>query len=164
MGRQERNELFARTSFLDGANADYIEELHAKYQNNPGAVDEEWQSFFRDLKDAPDDVLREAEGPSWKRDGWPIAANGELVSALDGDWAPVEQQLGAAIQGRAQTMGVELTSDLALAATRDSVRALMMIRLRIGSKSTPLTWFRMPPVTDGGKLMSIRPGFSETTP
>ena len=50
------------------------------------------------------------------------------MSALDGDWAPVEQQLGTAIQGRAQTMGVELSSDLALAATRDSVRALMMIR------------------------------------
>ena len=50
------------------------------------------------------------------------------MSALDGDWAPVEQKLGAAIQGRAQSMGVELTSDLALAATRDSVRALMMIR------------------------------------
>ena len=62
MGRQERNELFARTSFLDGANADYIEELYAKYQNNPASVDEEWQAFFRDLKDAPDDVLREAEG------------------------------------------------------------------------------------------------------
>ncbi|MDA7946556.1 MAG: 2-oxoglutarate dehydrogenase E1 component [Hyphomicrobiaceae bacterium] len=128
MGRQERNELFARTSFLDGANADYIEELYANYQNNPGTVDEEWQAFFRDLKDAPDDVLREAEGPSWKREDWPVAANGELVSALDGDWTPVEQRLGAAIQGRAQTMGVELTSDLALAATRDSVRALMMIR------------------------------------
>ncbi len=128
MGRQERNELFARTSFLDGANADYIEELYAKYQNNPGSVDDQWQDFFRDLKDTPDDVLREAEGPSWKRDGWPIAANGELVSALDNDWAPVERHVGAAIQGRAQAMGVELTSDLALAATRDSVRALMMIR------------------------------------
>ncbi len=128
MGRQERNEMFARTSFLDGANADYIEELYAKYQNNPATVDAEWQAFFRDLKDAPDDVLREAEGPSWKRDGWPIAANGELVSALDGDWAPVEQHIGNAIQARAQTMGVDLTGGFALAATRDSVRALMMIR------------------------------------
>ncbi len=128
MGRQERNEMFARTSFLDGANADYIEELYAKYQNNPATVDAEWQAFFRDLKDTPDDVLREAEGPSWKRDGWPIAANGELVSALDGDWAPVEQHVGNVIQERAQSMGVELTGGFALAATRDSVRALMMIR------------------------------------
>jgi len=128
MARQELNELFARTSFLHGANADYIEDLYAQFQENPGSVDAGWQSFFRDLKDERGDVLKEAEGPSWKRQGWPVAANGELVSALDGDWGPVEQQIGAKIQGRAQAMGVELTSELALSATRDSVRALMMIR------------------------------------
>ncbi|MFQ5625368.1 MAG: 2-oxoglutarate dehydrogenase E1 component [Methyloligellaceae bacterium] len=128
MGRQDLNDAFARTSFLHGANADYIEELYAQYQNNPQSVDAGWQAFFRDLKDNSDDVLREAEGPSWKRPGWPVAANGELVAALDGDWAAVEQQLGNRIQGRAQSMGVELTSEVALSVTRDSVRALMMIR------------------------------------
>jgi hypothetical protein len=29
-------------------------------------------------------------GPSWQRANWPIAANGELVSALDGNWGQVE--------------------------------------------------------------------------
>jgi 2-oxoglutarate dehydrogenase E1 component len=128
MARQDQNDAFARTSFLQGANADYIEELYAQYQNNPQSVDADWQSFFRDLQDNKDDVLKEAEGPSWKKESWPIAANGELVSALDSDWGPVEQQLGNRIQGQAQSLGVELTGDLALAATRDSVRALMLIR------------------------------------
>jgi len=128
MARQDLNKAFARTSFLQGANADYIEELYAQYQNNPQSVEADWQAFFRDLKDNKEDVLKEAEGPSWKRPGWPEAANGELVAALDGDWAPVEEKLGRRFQDRAQTLGVELTGDLALAATRDSVRALMLIR------------------------------------
>jgi 2-oxoglutarate dehydrogenase E1 component len=128
MSRQDLNDAFARTSFLQGANADYIEELYAQYQNNPQSVDTDWQSFFRDLQDNKDDVLKEAEGPSWKSAGWPVPENGELVSALDGDWAPVEQQLGSRIQGRAQSLGVEISSELALSATRDSVRALMLIR------------------------------------
>jgi len=128
MGRQDLNEAFARTSFLQGANADYIEELYAQYQNSPQSVDADWQAFFSDLQDSPDDILKEAEGPSWKRPGWPQTANGELVAALDGDWGPVEQHFGNRIQGRAQSLGVELTGDLALAATRDSVRALMLIR------------------------------------
>jgi len=128
MARQDLNKAFARTSFLQGANADYIEELYAQYQNNPQSVKADWQAFFRDLKDNKEDVLKEAEGPSWKRPGWPEAANGELIAALDGDWAPVEEKLGRRFQDRAQALGVELTGDLALAATRDSVRALMLIR------------------------------------
>ena len=128
MARQDLNKAFARTSFLQGANADYIEELYAQYQKNPQSVKADWQAFFRDLKDNKEDVLKEAEGPSWKRPGLPEAANGELVAALDGDWAPVEEKLGRRFQDRAQALGVELTGDLALAATRDSVRALMLIR------------------------------------
>ena len=30
-----------------------------------------------------------ADGPSWQRRDWPVAANGELVSALDGQWPEV---------------------------------------------------------------------------
>ena len=38
MSRQELNEVFARTSFLHGVNASYIEEMQALYEQNPGAV------------------------------------------------------------------------------------------------------------------------------
>ncbi len=128
MAKQDLNELFARTSFLHGANAGYIEDLYAQYQDNPSSVGEQWRSFFADLKEEAGDAGRAATGPSWKRPDWPAQANGELVAAIDGDWSAVEQHIETRIHGRAQTMGVELTSGLALSATRDSVRALMMIR------------------------------------
>ena len=93
MARQDANEQFLVTSFLDGANAAYIEQLYAKYEENPASVGEEWQAFFKGLADQPADVKKAAEGASWKKANWPIAANGELVSALDGNWGAVEQAI-----------------------------------------------------------------------
>jgi len=43
MSRQDANALFARTSFLYGGNAAYIEDLHARYEQNPASVDAEWR-------------------------------------------------------------------------------------------------------------------------
>ena len=81
MARQDANELFQTTSFLYGGNAAYIEDLYARYQDDPATVSEEWQSFFGALKDEPDTVRKAAGGASWKKQNWPIPANGELVSA-----------------------------------------------------------------------------------
>ncbi|MEO0636407.1 MAG: hypothetical protein AAFY73_07145, partial [Pseudomonadota bacterium] len=53
MARQEQNEIFAQTQFLDGANAVYIEQLYAKWQDNPSSVSEDWQAFFGQMGDAP---------------------------------------------------------------------------------------------------------------
>ena len=57
MARQDANQAFAATSFLYGANAPYLEELHARYSRDPSAVDAEWRQFFEGLQDAPDDVI-----------------------------------------------------------------------------------------------------------
>ncbi len=128
MARQELNEAFASTAFLHGANADYIEGLYRQYQDNQASVDADWQAFFAGLKDRREDVLAEADGPSWGREDWRIPENGGAGDALNGDWAPVAQSLEREIKGHAQTFGGELSTGLALSATRDSVRALMMIR------------------------------------
>ena len=71
MSRQHANAAFARTSFLYGGNADYIEDLYARYEADPKTVDSQWQAFFRSLKDDRDDVIRNARGPSWQRPHWP---------------------------------------------------------------------------------------------
>jgi len=43
MTRHEMNDVFARTSFLQGANASYLAELYAEYQENPSSLDPEWR-------------------------------------------------------------------------------------------------------------------------
>jgi len=128
MARQDANEAFAKTSFLYGGNASYLEELHAQYQNDPNSVDVGWQAFFGELKEDGANVIAEARGAPWRRPDWPIPANGELVSALDSDWRPLENKVDRTIRAKAQKAGVELTDDQVLQATRDSVHALMMIR------------------------------------
>src|SRR5215213_4297440 len=128
MARQDLNEIFAQTAFLYGANATYIEELYARYAKDPNAVDAEWKAFFGALKDDDSIVVKNAEGASWAKPNWPIAANGELVAALDGNWGATEKALGGKIKAKAQTKGVEVSQAEVLRATRDSVRALMLIR------------------------------------
>ncbi len=128
MARQEANEYFQNTTFLDGANAAYIEQLYAKYEENPASVNEEWQAFFAALEDNPEDVKKAAAGASWKKANWPIAANGELVNALDGDWATVEKAIDTKLKAKAVADGKAIDGEEVLRSTRDSVRAIMMIR------------------------------------
>ncbi len=129
MARQNQaNEGFSLTSFLYGGNAAYIEELHARYEDDPTSVDAEWRSFFSELDDNSADVKKSAEGASWKKPNWPIAANGELVSALDGDWAEVEKHVENKVKEKAAKAGVALSEADSMQTTRDSVRALMMTR------------------------------------
>ena len=128
MSRQDANAAFALSSFLQGTNAPYIDDIYARYEKDPGSVDTEWQEFFKSLKDQPADVRKNAEGPSWGRDNWPLSPRDDLTSALDGNWAEVEKAVGTKLVARAQAKGTELTAADVHQATRDSVRALMLIR------------------------------------
>ncbi|MFD1697193.1 2-oxoglutarate dehydrogenase E1 component [Roseibium aestuarii] len=128
MARQEANNVFALTSLLYGANAAYIEDLYAQFKENPPSVDAEWQDFFNAFQDAKEDVLKEARGATWKRKDWPLAEGGDLVNACDGNWAPVEKKLGDKLKTKAEAKGAPMTDAQVHQATRDSVRALMMIR------------------------------------
>ncbi|WP_349361467.1 2-oxoglutarate dehydrogenase E1 component [Stappia sp.] len=128
MARQDANNAFAMTSFLYGGNAAYIEDLYARFKEDPGSLDESWREFFSNLPDDTADVLKEARGASWKRADWPVSANGDLVNALDGNWEAVEKTLGDKIKTKAEATGTALTDADVQQQTRDSVRALMMIR------------------------------------
>lgn len=128
MTRQDANAAFARTSFLYGGNADYIESLYADFQKNPQAFDAEWQAFFRSLSDEPAVVEKNAQGAGWEKSRWPMTPRSDLVSALDGDWGTVEKTVGDKLKAKAQASGAELTQDALQQATRDSVRAFFLIR------------------------------------
>ena len=64
MNDQSPNDVLHASSFLQGHNAEYVEQLYARYADNPGAVDASWQEFFKSLGDAPADAKAEAAGPS----------------------------------------------------------------------------------------------------
>jgi len=125
MSRQDANAAFAISSFLYGGNAAYVEDLYARYQADPNAVDAEWQAFFASLKDGAD-ATRIAQGASWKKPV--VIARDDTLSALDGQWAETEKKLGDKVRAKAQATGVELSPSDVQQATRDSIHALMLIR------------------------------------
>ena len=128
MRRENLNEAFARTSFLDGANAAYIEDLYERFQENPGAVTADWRAFFTDLKERKDRVVAEVAGPSWKpKNGDPHAPD-DFLNAFAADWGGEENEIVRKISAKAQAQGMEISREEAFRATRESVRALMLIR------------------------------------
>ncbi|HEY4199723.1 MAG TPA: thiamine pyrophosphate-dependent enzyme, partial [Devosiaceae bacterium] len=133
MTRQEQNEQFLLSSFLYGGNAGYIEELYARFKQDPESVDPTWASYFGRLGDSEAEALSNAEGPSWARTDWPQVANGELVSALDGNWGPNPSEIAVktakVLTQKAEAAGTPVpTPAQVMQATRDSIHAIMMIR------------------------------------
>jgi 2-oxoglutarate dehydrogenase E1 component len=130
MTDQSPNDLFHASSFMQGHNAEYLEQLYAQYAADPNAVDAAWADFFRALGDAEQDVKAEAKGPSWARADWPPAPNDDLTAALTGEWAmPVEAKAaGDKIKAKAQEQGVSISDEAIKRAVLDSIRALMIIR------------------------------------
>jgi 2-oxoglutarate dehydrogenase E1 component len=128
MNDQSPNDALHASSFLQGHNAEYVEQLYARYANNPGAVDESWQAFFRSLGDAPADAKAEAAGPSWARADWPPAPTDDLTAALDGQWPAEPEAAGKKIKEKAAEKGVALDEAQVRSAVLDSIRALMIIR------------------------------------
>ena len=163
MSRVDQNDQFLATSFLYGANAQWIEDLYARYEADPASVDAQWQSFFAALKDDPAEVAKSAAGASWKKPHWPMHANGELINAMDGNWAGVEKKVAEKVKDKAQASGVELSSTDVQQATRDAVKALMMIRAyrMRGHLHADLDPLKLAPQRDAPELDPASYGFFE---
>ncbi|NKX44072.1 2-oxoglutarate dehydrogenase E1 component [Roseicyclus persicicus] len=131
MTDQSPNDLFHASSFMQGHNAAYLEQLYAQYANDPAAVDEGWRAFFAALGDAPADAQAEAQGPSWARRDWPPVPGDDLTAALTGEWpqaAAEAKGAGEKIKAKAAEKGVAVTDAQIQRAVLDSIRALMLIR------------------------------------
>ncbi|WP_405405115.1 2-oxoglutarate dehydrogenase E1 component [Paracoccus sp. Ld10] len=132
MTDQPKNTDFHDSSFLQGHNAAYVEQLYGQWAKDAGAVDEAWDSFFRSLGDDHDVAVREAEGASWKRADWPPVPQDDTTSALTGEWPSASKgDADAAIKkiaAKAEEKGVKLSTDQMRQAVLDSIRALMLIR------------------------------------
>ena len=123
MSREPQNAAFAQSSFLDGTNAAYIEQMQSIYEQNPGGVPEEWRRFFEAMQDQHGPT-----GPSWAKAGGDSSTNKDLHGALTGDYGPNETEIRGRIESRAQQAGYDLTPVASFRATQDSIRALMLIR------------------------------------
>jgi len=116
------NAAMLDTAFLYGANAVYIEQLYAQYAEDPNSVPESWQRFFRGVADTAQDATKAAKGPEWKE---PLRhQNGELVSALDGNWATDAKPAAK----KAPQVGPTIAPQDLHQQVQDSIRAIMMIR------------------------------------
>ena len=131
MTDQSANEQFHASSFMQGHNAAYLEQLYAQYAHDPNTVDSAWQAFFQALGDADLDVKADASGPSWARKDWPPQPTDDLTAALTGEWMPPRQEAAAAkekILGKAKELDSTISQEAMRRAVLDSIRALMIIR------------------------------------
>ena len=102
---------------FNGANAAFIADLYAKWSAEPGSVDPSFSELFEALNDEARAILGDATGASWAPRAWSGDSPDHAAPA-----APATGKLTAAVQQRR-------ASDLDVrAATKDSLRALMMIR------------------------------------
>ena len=131
MTDQSANEQFHASSFMQGHNAAYLEQLYAQYARDPNTVDGAWQAFFQALGDSDLDVKADASGPSWARKDWPPQPTDDLTAALTGEWMPPPQEAAAAkekILGKAKELDSTISQEAVKRAVLDSIRALMIIR------------------------------------
>src|SRR5262245_39077422 len=102
-------------SVLNGANGAFIAELHERWPKDPSSVDASWREFFAALADGA--AAAGAAGPSWaKQRTRVIGAEAEAPARKNGRGNGAAEAAGA------------VSLDQLHAATRDSVRALMLIR------------------------------------
>jgi 2-oxoglutarate dehydrogenase E1 component len=107
------NQVLEATSFLSGANAQFIESLYAQWLENPEAVEPSWRAWFAELGQRGLTPTQLGRGPGWRRDARLPRETDELTGALTGLWPPRKSEAGAA-DGRA--------------AAKDSVRAIQLVR------------------------------------
>src|ERR1700679_411014 len=101
MSRQDANAAFALSSFLQGTNAAYIDDLYARYEQEPASVAPGEEECLASLKDPPADVQKNADGPSWGGDNWPLPSRDDLTSELDSNWVDVEKVIGDKLAAKA---------------------------------------------------------------
>src|SRR5471032_1563621 len=118
------NEIFEATSFLNGTNAAFVEQMYAAWLANPGSVDEGWQSYFAQLGEQGLSPAQLGRGPAWKRDTRPDFASGDLIAALTGQEPPASAKASAGKPAKGAPAAPADTSE----AAKHSIHAVLMIR------------------------------------
>jgi len=163
MNDQSNNDHFHAESFLQGHNLEYVEQLQARYAEDPLKVDESWRTYFAALGVAAADAKAEAQGPSWGRSDWPLEPHDDLTAALDGQWPSEPEKAADKVRAKAAEKGASISEAEVQQAVLDSLRALMIIRAyRIrGHLSADLDPLRIDPPKAHPELDPATYGFAE---
>ena len=97
-----------KSSFLSKSNSEFIEQMYLKFINKDPEIPQSWIDYFKDLDEESNLVIKEINGPSWKRTR-KIKEN-EAIK----DYTTIKKS-------RFQNEDIEKTN-------RDSVRAITLIR------------------------------------
>ena len=111
MSSSDNNITFKKTSFLSGINSEFINQLYSDYLSDRNSLPEGWQKFFDGLSDDEKLILSDLNGPSWSPEK-KIKIFKPIVSQDEID----------------DKQNEELKLDTIKVASKDSVRAIMLIR------------------------------------
>ena len=111
MSSSKNNTIYKKTSFLAGNNSEFINEFYADYITDPSSLPESWRKFFDGLSEDERIVYDNLNGPSWSREK--RLKKPSLVT--DENKKNKESSL-------------ELNLNSVKQASKDSVRAIMLIR------------------------------------
>ena len=131
MNEQSSNEFFHGSSFMQGQNAEYLENLQSNFKQNPKSVDAAWQAFFQSLETDVNETSNTPIKPSWIRQDWPQKPNDEYTSALTGEWradAEFADRVSEQVTAKANDANITVSNEAVERAVLDSIRAIMIIR------------------------------------
>ena len=110
MSSSKSNTTYKKTSFLAGNNSEFINEFYADFLSDPRSLPESWRKFFEGLSDEQKLIYDDLKGPSWS----PERKNKKVISKP--------------LINNSEEKLHESNSDSIKLATKDSVRAIMLIR------------------------------------
>ena len=105
------NTTYKKTSFLAGNNSEFINEFYADYISDPNSLPESWRKFFEGLSDDEKLVYDNLRGPSWS----PVKKIKKPKVKINDNF-------------KYEETSQDLSSDSIKQASKDSVRAIMLIR------------------------------------
>jgi len=105
MSSSQDNNIYNKTSFLAGNNSSFIEEFYSEYLSTPENLPEGWKDFFDGLKENQETIYNNLKGPSWS----PKKIR-KILTKKNDDKEKIQD------------------FNLAEQSTKDSVRAIMLIR------------------------------------
>ncbi len=106
----KNNTTYKKTSFLVGNNSEFINEFYADYLKDPNSLPKSWRDFFNGLSDEQKIIYDNLNGPSWSPE--------RKKRKIDFDINKIS---------KVEIEKVEDTENVKQA-TKDSVRAIMLIR------------------------------------